>query len=55
MEFIWYSIINGLLFLLRLFTQYWYWIIGMVAFIIVYFLISKDINEEYVDDMRDIV
>lgn len=57
--YIYYSFINGLLFLWRLLTDNIVYaifsIIGIALFITIYILNNKDIDEEFVDDERSIV
>lgn len=52
---LWYSFLNGFILLWELFISQWYWIIGAVLFVLVYLEEGKEINDEFVDDLRDIV
>lgn len=52
---LWYSFLNGFILLWELFISQWYWIVGAVLFVLVYLEEGKEINDEFVDDLRDIV
>ena len=52
---LWYSFLNGFILLWELFISQWYWIVGAVLFVLVYLEEGKEINDEFVDDLRDII
>ena len=52
---LWYSFLNRFILLWELFISQWYWIVGAVLFVLVYLEEGKEINDEFVDDLRDIV
>lgn len=49
---IWNAFLSGLLYLLYMFTESWFWIIGIAIFVVMAYLENKDISEQYVDDER---
>lgn len=52
---VWNAFISGLLYLFYMFTEGWFWILGLVLFIVMAFIENKDISEQYIDDERKLL
>lgn len=48
-------IINGWLFLTEIVKSHYYWALGLIAFILIYYLESKLISDEFIEEMRDLL
>ena len=54
MELIKYAFLNGFYYLGTICIQQWYWLIGLVIFIALIHEENRVIEDEFVDEMRDI-
>lgn len=55
MSYLWYGFINGFIFFVNNLTANWFWLLGVVLFILIYVDICHQTVDEFVDDYRDII
>jgi len=57
LQLLWYSFLNGLLYLFDFFTTpaMLLWFLSIVFFALIFVEENKEIEEQFVDDMRDLL
>ncbi len=55
LQYVWYGFVNGLIFYFNNLTANWFWIFGLVFFIMIYMEDSKEADTKFIDDFRDII
>lgn len=53
-SFLWNAFISGILFFVYLIADSWWWLFGVVLFVLMALLEGKEVNDMYMDDEREI-
>ena len=55
MEFLWYSLINGIYFFILFVWENLYWALGIATFLFLIWQENKVVEDEFVQDMRELL